>query len=351
MPVIELSDFALEPVSEAHRAQAQALMDLKTKPLGSLGRLEELAAQLCAIQRRVPPETGRKRILLFAGDHGIVAEGTSAYPQAVTAQMIANFARGGAAVNVLARQMEAELEVVDVGVAVTVSGPTLDRNVRRGTRNFAQEPALTSEEALSAVAAGRERATAAAEAGIHILALGEMGIGNTASASALLSLLLGAPPEETVGRGTGLNDAQLMHKRAVISRAVALHHAAVGSPWEILCAVGGLEIAALVGAILGAASLRIPIVIDGFICTAAALTAARLAPLSREAMIFAHRSAEPGHLLALRSLEAQPLLDLSMRLGEGSGAALALPLLEASARILREMASFEEAGVSAATAP
>lgn len=348
--MIDLSDFAIEPVSQAHRAQAQALLDLKTKPLGSLGRLEALAAQLCAIQHQVPPETQRRRIVLFAGDHGITAERTSAYPQAVTAQMVANFAAGGAAINVLARQMDAELEVVDVGVAAPVEGLALDRNIRRGTRNFAQERALTTDEALRAIAVGRERATSAAAAGVRILALGEMGIGNTASASALLCLLTGGDVEETVGRGTGLDDAQLVHKQEVIARAVALHGAAAGSPWDALCAVGGLEIAALVGAILAAASLRIAVVIDGFICTLAALVAVRLSAPCRESMIFAHRSAEPGHLLALRSLDAQPLLDMGMRLGEGSGAALTLSLIEASARILREMASFERAGVSTATA-
>jgi nicotinate-nucleotide--dimethylbenzimidazole phosphoribosyltransferase len=212
--LIDLSDFPIEPASQAHWAQAQALLDRKTKPLGSLGRLEMLAAQLCAIQRQVPPETNRKRILLFAGDHGIVAERTSAYPQAVTAQMIANFAGGGAAINVLARQMNADLEVVDVGVATPVEGLALDRNIRAGTRNFAQESALTAEEALRAIAAGRERAAAAASSAVHILALGEMGIGNTASASALLSLLTGTEAEMTGGRGAGLDVRQVLMNRS-----------------------------------------------------------------------------------------------------------------------------------------
>jgi nicotinate-nucleotide--dimethylbenzimidazole phosphoribosyltransferase len=339
----------IEPASPAHYSQALARLDRKTKPLGSLGRLETLAAQLCAVQRRIPPRAERARILLFAGDHGVVEEGVSAYPQEVTAQMIINFARGGAAINVLARQMEAELEVVDVGVAASTGDLALNRNVRAGTRNFAREPALTSEEALRAVEVGRERASAAKEAGADILALGEMGIGNTASASALLSLRTGAVPEATVGRGTGLDDAQLERKRTVIGRAVALHAAAAGDPWETLCAVGGLEIAALTGAALQSASLCMPVVIDGFICTVAALMAAWIAPRSRDAMIFAHRSAEPGSLLALSTLDANPLLDLGLRLGEGTGAALALPLIKASARILAEMASFDEAGVSEAT--
>lgn len=336
----------IEAASAHHRAEAQALLDGKTKPPGSLGRLEELAAQLCAIQRRVPPQTDRKRILLFAGDHGIVAEGTSAYPQEVTGQMVANFASGGAAINALARQAGAELEVVDVGVIGAVDSRALDRKVRAGTRNFAREIALTLEEAEQAMAVGLERAQSAADAGGHLLALGEMGIGNTASASALLALLTGVDAEATVGRGTGLDDAQWAQKRAVIARAVARHRPQVQTPFDALCAVGGLEIAALVGAIIGAAANRLPVVIDGFICTVAALTAVRMAPLARDALLFAHRSAETGHQLALEALDAAPLLDLNMRLGEGSGAALALHLVEAGARILREMASFEQAGVS-----
>jgi len=321
-------------------------MDGKTKPPGSLGRLEELAAQLCAIQRRVPPQTDRKRILLFAADHGIVEEGTSAYPQEVTGQMVANFANGGAAISVLARQAGAELEVVDVGVIGAVDGRALNRKVRAGTRNFAREPALTVAEAERAIAVGLERAQHAADSGVNVLALGEMGIGNTASASALLALLTGADAGATVGRGTGLDDAQLARKQAVIARAIARHRPQAQTPFDALCAVGGLEIAALVGAMIGAAADLLPVVIDGFICTVAALAATRIAPPARDALLFAHRSAETGHRLALEALDAAPLLDLNMRLGEGSGAALALPLIEASARLLREMASFEQAGVS-----
>ncbi|HZP83895.1 MAG TPA: nicotinate-nucleotide--dimethylbenzimidazole phosphoribosyltransferase [Chthonomonadaceae bacterium] len=336
----------IEPASERHRAEAQRLMDGKTKPPGSLGRLEELAAQLCAIQRRVPPQTDRKRILLFAADHGIVEEGTSAYPQEVTGQMVANFANGGAAISVLARQAGAELEVVDVGVIGAVDGRALNRKVRAGTRNFAREPALTVAEAERAIAVGLERAQHAADSGVNVLALGEMGIGNTASASALLALLTGADAGATVGRGTGLDDAQLARKQAVIARAIARHRPQAQTPFDALCAVGGLEIAALVGAMIGAAADLLPVVIDGFICTVAALAATRIAPPARDALLFAHRSAETGHRLALEALDAAPLLDLNMRLGEGSGAALALPLIEASARLLREMASFEQAGVS-----
>ncbi len=340
---------APHPASGRHRREARALLARKTKPPGSLGRLEWLAAELCAIQHQVPPRTAKRRVIVFAGDHGIVAEGTSAYPPEVTAQMVGNFAAGGAAINVLARHAGAELEVVDVGVASALrDGLALDRKVRQGAHNFARQSALDGVEVGRAVAVGVERATAAKEAGVDVLALGEMGIGNTASAAALLSLLTGAAAEETVGRGTGLDDRQLARKREVIAGAVARHRRFVRTPFDALCAVGGLEISALVGAILGAASCRVPVVIDGFICTVAALVAARLAPLSREAMLFAHRSAEAGHALALGALGATPLLDLEMRLGEGSGAALALHLIEASARILREMASFDQAGVGTA---
>jgi nicotinate-nucleotide--dimethylbenzimidazole phosphoribosyltransferase len=342
----------LVPVSESHREAAQRLFDNKTKPLGSLGRLEALASQLCAIQHRVPPRVERRHILLFAADHGIVAEGVSLYPQVVTAQMVANFAAGGAAINVLARQFGAALEIVDVGVAGSTLGLALDRKIRAGTRSFVQEVAMTVGETQQAIEVGRERVEAAVRSGIDLLALGEMGIGNTASAAALLSLLTGRPAEETVGRGTGLDDAQLAHKREVIARSVAFHTAQQATtPFEMLCAVGGLEIAALVGAMLAAASQRVPVLVDGFICTVAALVAVGLAPNVRGYMLFAHRSAEQAHALALETLGAEPLLDLGMRLGEGSGAALAFPLVEASVRLLREMASFESAGVSTSPTP
>ncbi len=338
----------ISPVSEAHRDAAKRLFDNKTKPLGSLGALESVAAQLCAIQQRVPPRAEQKHILLFAGDHGIVAEGVSLYPQVVTTQMVANFAAGGAAINVLARQFGATLEIVDVGVAGSTLGLALDRKIRVGTRSFLQEAAMTEAETQNALDVGRERVEAAVRNGLDLLALGEMGIGNTASAAALLSLLTGRDAEETVGRGTGLDDAQLQHKREVIARAVAFHTAEATTPFAMLAAVGGLEIAALVGAMLAAASQHVPILVDGFICTVAALAAVGIAPNARDYMIFAHRSAEQGHRFALSALEAEPLLDLGMRLGEGSGAALAFPLIEASVRLLREMASFESAGVSTA---
>ena len=336
----------IEGASEEHRSIALGLLDRKTKPPGSLGRLEWLAAELCAIQHAVPPVTARKRVLLFAGDHGIVAEGVSPYPQEVTGQMVRNFANGGAAINVLARQAGADLEVVDVGVVGAIDGLALDRKVRSGTRNFAREQAITPAELEQAMDVGFERVHAAADNGVNVLALGEMGIGNTASASALLSLMTGLDATETVGRGTGLDDAGLEHKQAVISAAISFHAVAAHLPLEALCAVGGLEIAALAGAMIASAARRIPVLVDGFICTVAALYAVRINPLCRSSLLFAHVSQERGHRLALAALNAYPFLDLGMRLGEGSGAALALPLVDASAAILRDMASFAEAGVT-----
>ncbi|CEK14944.1 nicotinate-nucleotide--dimethylbenzimidazole phosphoribosyltransferase [Chthonomonas calidirosea] len=343
---MELKLPEIPELSRQHRLAAQEQLDRKTKPVGSLGRLEELAVQLCAIQHKVPPDTARKRILVFAADHGITEEKVSAYPREVTAQMLANFAAGGAAINVLARLMGGELFVVDVGVAAEPVVGVKNRKVRWGTRNFAHEPAMTVEETLQALNVGIELAFEAAEDEVDILCLGEMGIGNTTAAAALLCLLTEAREEQVVGRGTGLTDAQLEHKRAVVARAVARHREWVKTPFEALCAVGGLEIAALVGSMIGAAASKIPVIVDGFIVTVAALVAYYLTPKARDALIFAHRSEELGHRYALELLEANPLLDLGMRLGEGSGAALASFLVEAAGRILREMATFAEAGVS-----
>lgn len=343
------SELQIPPIpepSEAFKAKAQELLDQKTKPQGSLGRLEEVAEQLCAIQHQIPPATTKKRVLLFAADHGIVAEGVSAYPQEVTTQMLANFVAGGAAISVLARLAGLELKLIDVGVVADTPLGVINRKIRRGTRNFALGPALTQEEVCQAIAVGLEQAHQAAAEGVHLLCFGEMGIGNTASASALLSLLTCTPPEKTVGRGTGLSDAQLAHKIAVIEKALALHSLHVRGPLDALSAVGGLEIAALTGAILGAAAHRIPAIVDGFIVTVAALLATQLSPSVRGALLFAHCSAEKGHRHVLEILKAKPLLDLDMRLGEGSAAALASFFVEAAARLLREMASFSEAGVS-----
>lgn len=330
------------------RRAALAAMDAKTKPPGSLGRLEALAVELATIQRTLQPMIDPARVLVFAADHGVTAEGVSAYPAEVTAQMMANFAAGGAAVTVLARAFDAEVEVIDVGVAANL-GPlprVIAARVRCGSRNLAVEPALTMEEAQRALEVGRAAVERAVRDGCCTIALGEMGIGNSTAAAALLSALTGAPPDLTVGRGTGVDDAGLARKRDAIGRALALHGAGLTDPLAALAALGGLDIAAMAGAASEGAQRGMVVVVDGFIATVAALAATRLDPAARAAMIFAHRSAEAGHGLALDALSATPLLDLGMRLGEGTGAVLALPLLRAACAILRDMATFESAGVS-----
>jgi nicotinate-nucleotide--dimethylbenzimidazole phosphoribosyltransferase len=333
-------------------AAVRQALDEKTKPPGSLGRLESLAAQLALLQGTLTPVVERARITVFAADHGVAAEGVSAYPPAVTAQMVRTFAAGGAAVSVLARAAGAEVEVVDVGVATELGElpDVLHAKVCCGTRNLAREPAMTPEELERALEVGREAARRAARDGVHALGLGEMGIGNSTTAAALLSAFTGAPPAQTVGRGTGIGDTQWAHKCTVVARALELHRAACTNPRQVFAALGGLELAAIAGAAIEAARRRIAVVADGFISTVAILAATRLAPAEHErvmaALICAHRSAEPGHAIALAALGAQALLDFGMRLGEGSGAACAIPLLRAAARMITEMATFRSAGVS-----
>jgi nicotinate-nucleotide--dimethylbenzimidazole phosphoribosyltransferase len=328
--------------------RAQEAMDHKVKPPGSLGRLEAVAVRLAVLQETLKPTMDRGRILIFAADHGVAAEGVSAYPREVTAQMVRTFASGGAAITVLARTLGLEVEVVDVGVDAELPelpGVTTAR-VRRGSRNFAHEPAMSPEELEAALEAGRSAARRAAEAGAHAVGLGDMGIGNTTAAAALLSALTGASPSETVGRGTGVDDRRLVAKRAVVEAALELHASHLSHPRSALAAVGGLEIAAMAGAALEAARLRVAVLVDGFISTAAVLAAVRLDPEIRPALFYSHRSAEAGHGLALTVLGAAPLLDLGMRLGEATGCALAYPILKGAAAVLREMATFSEAGVS-----
>jgi len=336
------------PVDATWLAKAQARLDSLTKPPGSLGRLEELAARYVAIREEELPALPRKRVVVFAADHGVVAEGVSAYPQEVTYQMVYNFLRGGAGINVLARQVGAEVEVVDLGVNHDFEPelPLVHRKVAYGTRNFAREPAMSREEALKALWVGIERAKEAVAAGVGVLAAGDMGIGNTTAAAALGAIFTGRPVGALTGRGTGIDDQTLRHKVAVINRALSLHRVDPHDPVGTLAAVGGLEIGGIAGLILGAAAARRPLVLDGFIATAGALVAARLAPAVTDYLIAAHRSAEPGHQVMLDALRLQPLLVFGMRLGEGTGAALGMGLLEAGLRIYREMATFAEAGVS-----
>lgn len=338
---------AIGPLDDTAMASAEARQATLTKPPGSLGRLEELSVQLAGITGTTRPRLARKAVVVMAGDHGVTAEGVSAYPAEVTPQMVANFLRGGAAINVLARQMDARVAVVDIGVAAEIGGEKLiARKVAHGTRNLAVGPAMTREETLRAIEVGLDVLDEQANEGLDLVALGEMGIGNTTAASALVAALLDLPPAAVTGRGTGIGDAQLAHKIGVIERALAENRPDPNDPLDTLTKVGGLEIAGLVGVLLGAAARRIPIVIDGFITGAAALVAVELCPRARDYLIAAHTSVEIGHRATLERLGLVPLLALNLRLGEGTGAALAFALVDAAARLLDEMATFTEAGVT-----
>jgi nicotinate-nucleotide--dimethylbenzimidazole phosphoribosyltransferase len=333
--------------STAMRAAAERQARL-TKPAGSLGRLETLAERLAGIQASSRPDVERKLILIGAGDHGVTGEGVSAYPQAVTAQMVANFLRGGAAINVLARRCGAQVLVVDFGVAAALepADGLVDCKLGPGTANFFREPAMTRETAIAGVLAGAEVVRRAMAPGTGILAVGEMGIGNTTPAAALAAVFCACPPAQVTGRGTGIDDAGLARKVAVIEGGLALHRPDAADPIATLATVGGFELAGLAGAILAAASLRIPVMLDGFITGAAALVAVAMCPAAGDYLIASHRSVEPGHAIVLDRLGLAPLFDLDLRLGEGSGAALALPLVDAAVATLNEMATFGEAGVS-----
>ena len=327
---------------------ARRRQDTLTKPPGSLGELEALAIRLAGLQGRERPQVERVRISVFAADHGVAAEGVSAFPQAVTAEMVKNFARGGAAISVLAKTLGATLEVVDLGCAFDPGEWPQVRRCRLGpgTANFAREPAMSAEQCAAALDAGRDSAQRAAQAQAELFIGGDMGIANTSSATALSCALLGADPAELAGPGTGLDTAGVRHKVAVIRGALALHAAQLSTPWATLRVLGGFEIAALSGAYIACAQLGLPVLVDGFIASAAALAAERLCPGTRDWLLFAHRSAEPGHARMLQALQARPLLDLGMRLGEGSGAATAVPLLRLACVLHAGMATFGEAGVS-----
>jgi nicotinate-nucleotide--dimethylbenzimidazole phosphoribosyltransferase len=325
----------------------QARLDGKTKPRRSLGRIEELACRIAAARGVPVPPLPRKAIVVMAADHGVADEGVSAYPAEVTGQMLLNFAGGGAAINVLARQVDARLVVVDMGTRQATGAPgVLDRRIGPGTGNFTAGPAMSRDEAVRALEAGIALAGELAADGIDLVGLGEMGIGNTTAASALTAAFTGLPPEEVTGRGTGIDDAGWARKVDAIRRALLANRPDPDDPLGVLARLGGFEIAGLAGVVLGAAARRIPVVVDGFITAAAALVAARLAPPAAEYLVASHRSVEVGHRALLAALGSRPLLDLDLRLGEGSGAALAMPLVEAALRLLHEMATFEAAGVS-----
>jgi nicotinate-nucleotide--dimethylbenzimidazole phosphoribosyltransferase len=325
---------------------ARAALDAKTKPRGSLGRLEDLAVRIAEISGTATPGRLRAAIVVAAADHGVAARGVSAYPQEVTAQMLANFANGGAAICVLARLAGANLHVFDLGVASPPVPGVRDLRVASGTGDITVGPAMTSSQLDACLDAGDAVAAELAEEGIGIVALGEMGIGNTTSASALVAALLEAEPASVCGRGTGVDDDGLARKVAAVQGALVANQDDLADARSVLAALGGFEIAFLAGVAMGAAERRLVVLLDGFISGAAALAAERIRPGTRSALIAAHCSPEPGHSLVLEALDLEPLLDLGLRLGEGSGAALALPIVHASLAILDEMATFESAGVT-----
>jgi nicotinate-nucleotide--dimethylbenzimidazole phosphoribosyltransferase len=344
---------AIHPVSPRWAAEARARADQLAIPAGSLGRMLDLAVRLAAIQGTLAPAFPRKAVVVMAGDHGVVDQGVSAFPRDVTGQMVANFTRGKAAINALAGVAGAQVVIVDVGVAADLSvlvesGLVVDRNVRRGTADLSMGPAMTRAEALAALVAGVGIADALVAEGADLLGTGDMGIGNTTPSSCLACAFTGKSPVEVTGRGTGVDAAGLDRKRRVVERALELHRPDPADPVGVLAAVGGLEIAGIAGVLLGAAAQGVPVLVDGFISTAGALVACALAPACADYLVAAHRSQEPGHRVMLEYLHLEPLLDLDLRLGEGTGAALAMPLIDGAAALLRDMATFAEAQVSVA---
>lgn len=341
----------IEPVSNEWRTKARDYLNKLAIPRGSLGELLTIAEQLAAIKQNLKPSVKNKTVVTMAGDHGVVAEGVSAFPQEVTPQMVANFVAGGAAINALARAVGADVVVVDMGVNADLSelvkeDKIISHKVDYGTRNMSREPAMTREQAIQALESGIAIAGRLVSEGTELLATGDMGIGNTTASSALLAVFSGLPVHEVTGRGTGISDEALQNKTEVIEKALELHKPNAGDPVEVLAKVGGFEVGGIAGLILGAAYHGVPVVIDGFISSAGALLAKALAPHSVDYMIAAHQSMEYGHRFMLRELGLRPLLNLNLRLGEGTGAALAMNIVEASSRVMSEMLTFADAGVT-----
>ena len=339
---------AMRPPDSAARAAALARQELLTKPAGSLGRLEALAVQVAGIQGKGIPSLGGRLFVVMAADHGVAVEGVSAYPQEVTAQMVTNFVRGGAAINVLARQMGARLCIVDVGVSGSLPvSPTLVRcSLGPGTANFTHGPAMTPDQAERALNAGVAVVEVQAAGGLDVVVLGDMGIGNTTAGAAIVAALCGLGASEVVGRGTGVDDAGLARKQTAIERALAVNRPRRDDPLDVLAKVGGFEHGAMAGAMLAAAQRQAVVLVDGLAAAAAALLAVRLCPSLQEYLIAGHASPEPAQRAALADLGLEPLLDLELRLGEGTGAALALGVLDSAVRLHAEMATFDEAGVA-----
>ncbi len=336
------------PVSSGHMEEAKARQDKLTKPAGSLGALEELSVKIAGIARNARPRLRNKVVCVFAADHGVAEEGVSAYPSEVTAQMVYNFLRGGAAINVLARHAAARVVVIDVGVASLLEPRPglIDRKIGPGTKNMAREKAMTRDEAVQALSVGASIVESEIANGLDILALGEMGIANTTSAAAIASVITGSPPSKVAGRGTGIDDERLFRKIGVIEKAIGLHEPDKTDAIDVLQKVGGFEIGAIAGAVIGAAARHIPVVIDGFISTAGALLAGVFCPTALHYVIASHTSRETGHGAMLSFMGIAPLFDFGMRLGEGTGACIAMGLADAACRLLDEMATFDEAGVA-----
>jgi nicotinate-nucleotide--dimethylbenzimidazole phosphoribosyltransferase len=343
----------ISPLDEVAMTAARARQNMLTKPAGSLGRLESLSIQLAGITAQARPKLREKVVVIMAGDHGVATAGVSAYPSEVTMQMVGNFLRGGAAINVLARVAGARIVVVDMGVAAELPPHPhlIVHKIASGTANIVQEPAMRREDAVRTLQAGAQVVQDEAGRGLDVLALGDMGIGNTTPSAAIACAILGVEPAAIVGRGTGVDDDGLTRKQKAVAQALHRRQPDPTDALDVLAKVGGFEIGGLAGAMIAAAAHRIPVVIDGFITTAAALIAAQLMPAVKPYLIAAHCSQETGHAAMLTWLGLTPLFDFGLRLGEGSGAALALPVIDAAARILDEMTTFGEAGVSEKEAP
>ncbi|MGG4108443.1 nicotinate-nucleotide--dimethylbenzimidazole phosphoribosyltransferase [Paenibacillus lautus] len=337
----------IKPLNVEVQNETAAYLDTLTKPPGSLGKLEALAIQLAGITGNVKPSFTKKSVVVMAGDHGVCEEGVSAFPAEVTPQMVMNFLNGGAAVNVLARQAGADVHCVDIGVAIELKDEKLkSRNVGRGTANMAKGPAMTKAAALQSIVTGAEVAAELVSQGTQMFVTGEMGIGNTTPSAAIFSVLSGNQPSEVVGRGTGVTDERLLHKIRVVEQAIQVNRPHADDPLDVLAKVGGYEIGGLAGLILGAAAHGCPVIIDGFISSAAALVAKCICPDALSYMIASHVSHEQAHVLLLKELGLHPMLQMDMRLGEGTGGVLCLHLVEAACRIMHEMATFESAGIS-----
>ncbi len=339
-------------IKNEFKTKTQERLDALTKPLGSLGMLEEIAKDVLAITENEEYQMKKKVIFVLAGDHGVVKESVTGYPQEVTPQMVYNFVRGGAAINVLARHVDAKVVVVDMGVAADLneaSGKIINKKINYGTKNFAEDHAMSKDEAIRSIEAGIEVFEQEAKNGIDIVGCGDMGIGNTTTSSAIVAALTGAPVEQVTGRGTGIDDEMLAHKIDVIKKALAKHNPDITDPIDVLSKVGGFEIGGIAGVVLAAAAHKIPILLDGFISSAGALIAYKLQPNIKDYFIASHLSVECGHQIILETFNKRPLLNLDLRLGEGTGTALAMPLVEASIKILNEMATFADAGVSERT--